>query len=289
MVRKSRRSRRPRWSSLTAVQYVLLAVVVVVADAPLAWLVLTAVKPEAEIIAYPPTILPKSLTTVNFSLLFATVPIGTYLINSGVVAFVTMVATVVFGTVAAYSLARFESLVPHLKSLGQLSLVAYMVPPILLVVPISQIFVNLGLANSLGALVVVYTAIHLPFTLWILRSYFLGISVELEEAAMVDGCTRFGAFLRVVLPQAVPGIISAGILTFNGAWQEYLFASVLLIGDPKTWTLSLGQSQLIGPSQPITFGVLMAGSILMTVPVILLFALAQRQLVGGLTQGAVKG
>ncbi|MEU5103093.1 MULTISPECIES: carbohydrate ABC transporter permease [unclassified Streptomyces] len=266
-------------------QYVCLAVIVVVADLPLVWIVFTAVKPDTEIVAYPPTLYPHELTFQNFTNLFAISDFGTYLANSAVVSLAATAATVVLGTLAAYSLSRFT--LPGLRWVGELSLFAYMVPPILVLVPMAQLVNRLGLANDRTALVVLYTATLLPFALWTLRSYFHGLTVELEEAAMVDGCTRFGAFLRVVVPQALPGIIATAVFTFNAAWSEYLFSATLMT-DPENLTLSPGLALLMDQTGVYSWGVLMAAAVIVVLPVVVLFAFVQKFLVGGVGQGAVK-
>jgi multiple sugar transport system permease protein len=264
----------------------LLVIVLAVADLPLLWIILTAFKPDSEIIAFPPTIIPTQVTLENFTNLFLISPFGSYLTNSLIVATATTVLTVVLCTVAAYSLTRFRF--RFLRGIGELSLFAYMIPPILILVPIAQVLTGLRLGNNLAALVILYTATLLPFALWVLRSYFHGITVELEQAAMVDGCTRFGAFIRVVIPQAVPGLISTAVFTFNAAWSEYLFASTLMTA-PTSLTLSPGLALLMDQTGVYSWGVLMAGSVIVVMPVVILFILAQKQLVGGLSEGAVKG
>jgi len=267
-------------------QYALLAAVIVVADLPLAWILITALKPDTEIAAYPPTLIPAQVTLENFENLFRISKFGTYLVNSLIVASFTTVLTVVLGMFAAYAFTRFRF--RFLRGLGEVSLFAYMVPPILILVPIAQIMTGLRLANNLLALVVLYTATLLPFALWVLRSYFHGITVELEQAAMIDGCTRFQAFIRVVVPQAIPGLIATAVFTFNAAWSEYLFASTLMT-SPQSLTLSPGLALLMDQTGVYSWGVLMAASVIMTLPVIVLFIIAQKQLVSGFGEGAVKG
>jgi multiple sugar transport system permease protein len=284
--RLARPRRVRRFGPFRAGQYVLLALVLAVADLPLLWIVLTAFKADQEIVAFPPTIIPEQFTLENFQNLFLISPFGAYLTNSLIVAVTTTALTVVLGMFAAYSLTRFRF--RFLRGVGELSLFAYMVPPILVLVPIAQILVGLKLSNNLVALIVLYTATLLPFALWVLRSYFHGITVELEQAAMVDGCTRFGAFIRVVVPQAVPGLISTAVFTFNAAWSEYLFASTLMT-TPTSLTLSPGLALLLDQTGVYSWGVLMAGSVIVVVPVVALFIIAQKQLVGGLGAGAVKG
>jgi len=278
---RTSRRRRPRLGL-----YALLALTIIATDAPLVWMFLSSLKPDTENAAYPPTILPKTVTLANYENLFQISQFGTYLRNSFLVASAATLVTIVVGLTAAYSLSRFRFW--FLRGLGELSLFAYMIPPILILVPIARIITGLGLGNNLLALVILYSATLLPFALWVLRSYFNGIPLDLEHAAMIDGCTRFGAFYRVVVPQALPGIISTGIFTFNAAWSEYLFASTLMTSPSKT-TLSPGLALLFDQTGVYSWGVLMAGSVLVTVPVILLFIVAQRQLVEGFGEGALKG
>jgi multiple sugar transport system permease protein len=228
------------------------------------------------------------LTLESFQKLFTSSPFETYLANSALVSSSATLLTVVMGTIGAYAFARFEQRFLFLRVLGWLSLLAYMLPSILLVVPIAVIVSWFGLANSLAALVLIYSATLLPFALWILRSYFSGVAVHLEEAAMIDGATRFGAFYRVVVPLAVSGVISVAVFIFNAAWGEYLFASIL-ISDPSRLTLSLGLTNLLVQGEVFSWGELMAGAVVTTVPVVVLFAIAQRQLVTGLGEGAVRG
>jgi ABC-type glycerol-3-phosphate transport system permease component len=284
--RLTTRRRRRRIRPFRIFLHALLVVVVVVADFPLAWILATALKPDQEIAQYPPTLIPNTFTLDNFENLFRISPFGSYLTNSIIVSSGATILTVVLGTLAAYSFARFHYRFLH--GIGELSLFAYMVPPILVLVPIAQVIVSLGLANNLASLMILYTAILLPFALWVLRSYFLGYTLDLEQAAMVDGCTRFGAFWRVVIPQAMPGLISTAVFTFNAAWSEYLFASTLM-STPKTLTLSPGLALLLSQTGVYSWGILMAASVIVVLPVIFLFIIAQRQLVSGLGAGALKG
>lgn len=253
---------------------------------PLLWIVLTAFKPDSEIVAFPPTIIPKQVTLENFENLFRISAFGSYLTNSLTVATATTILTVTLGMFAAYAFTRFRF--RFLRGVGELSLFAYMIPPILVLVPIAQILTGARLSNNLLALIILYTATLLPFALWVLRSYFYGITIELEHAAMVDGCSRFGAFIRVVVPQAVPGLIATSVFTFNAAWSEYLFASTLMT-SPKMLTLSPGLALLLDQTGVYSWGVLMAGCVIVVAPVVVLFVIAQRQLVGGVGEGALKG
>jgi multiple sugar transport system permease protein len=255
-------------------------------DAPLLWMVLSSLKPDSENAAYPPTFLPRTWTLTSFADLFRVSDFGTYLQNSLFLAATATSVTLILATLASYSLTRFR--LRFVQFVGEVALFAYLIPPILLLVPIARLVAFAGLANNQLALLVIYTANMLPFGLWVLRAHFQGIAAELEGAAMIDGCGRFGAFVRVVIPQAVPGLISAGVFTFNASWSEYLYASTLLNSAEKM-TLSPGLALLMDQTGVYSWGVLMAGSVIMVAPVIALFAIAQHQLVGGRAEGAIKG
>jgi multiple sugar transport system permease protein len=276
---------RPRAAIRRLLLHALLVVAVGIAALPLLWMLLSSLKPDSENTAYPPTIVPRTWTLASYGALFNVSDFGSYLRNSSVLAISTTALTLVLATLTAYAITRFR--LPGLRLTGELALFAYMIPPILLLVPIARIVTGLGLANTATALVLVYTSHLVPFALWILRAHFQAIPVELEHAAMVDGCTRFGAFLRVIIPQATPGLISTGIFTFNAAWAEYLYASTLLNSGNKM-PLAAGLALLMDQTGVYSWGMLMAASALVTLPVIALFLVAQKQLVSTWSEGAVK-
>lgn len=278
--------RRRRLRPLRFVQYVMLAVVLLVSAGPLVWVVINAIRPDAEIAAYPPTLVPDTLTADHFVALFTLYDFGTYVLNSFAISLAATVFVLIFGTLAAYAMARFNFRI--IRAVGELSLVAYLIPPILVLVPVTQILFGSGLGDNRIALGVLYTATLIPFALWILRSYFQGFTVDIEEAAMIDRCTRFGAFVRVVLPQAVPGLVSTGIFTFNAAWSEYLFASTLMTTNSKL-PANAAIFLLMGHMGTESWGLLMAAAVTMVAPVVILFIFAQRWLVSGLGDGAVRG
>lgn len=280
-----------RWAGVSralgrAGQYVLMVVLVLLMSLPLFWMFISSMKPDSESMSYPPTILPETWTFEAYRNLFTVSAFGTYLRNSIIVASISTVAVIAIALCAAYALSRFNFRL--LRGLGEISLFAYMIPPILLLVPIARIVSNLGLANNLAALTLIYTASQLPFGLWILRSYVNGIAIDLEQAAMVDGATRFMAFRHVVIPQTWPGIISTAVFTFNASWSEYLFASTLMT-SPSRVTLSPGLTLLLNQTGVYSWAMLMAGSVVMVLPVILLFIVAQKRLVSGMGEGALKG
>ncbi len=268
---------------LSVVMWLMVLVMVI----PLLWALLTSFKPDQETLRYPPTILPHMWTVTGYRELFKVLPFAQYYWNSLVAAGVTAVGTILLTSTAAYSMTRFRSRAAD--TAGLIGLVAYMLPGILIVVPVFTVLHDLRQVDSLPAVIVLYIAYFTPFGLWQLRSYFAGIPIDLEESAMVDGATRLEAFYLIILPQALPGIIATGIFTFSVAWNEYLFASLLLF-SPQNQTLSAGLATvLVGTFDIYSWSILMAGAVLMTLPILVIFMFVQRYLVSGLGGGAVKG
>lgn len=254
---------------------------------PLLVIAFTSVKPDSETMGYPPTILPHTLTAQPYFDVFKILPFGQFFMNTVRVSAVSSLLTVLLSATAAYSMTRFRFFATDVMS--AFGLAAYMLPGILVILPVLKIVFAFHALDSTTALIVVYTAYFLPFSMWQLRSYFAGIPRELEDAALVDGATRLEAFFLIVLPQALPGLIATWILAFSVAWNEYLFASLILY-TPANQTLSAGISHvLVGQLDLYSWGDLMAAAVLMTVPVVLVFVFLQRGLVTGLGGGAVKG
>jgi multiple sugar transport system permease protein len=266
--------------------YILLVSIVLSMAFPLFWMTLSSFKPDKENYGYPPTFLPHIWTLENYLGLLKRTAFGLWFRNSLMVSLVTTFTAIVISSLAAYSLSRFRY--RFFEAFARVILFAYMVPNILLVIPIFKIVWSLRMGNTLQSLLLVYNAFLIPYGLWTLRSYFAGIPHEIEEAALIDGATRWKAFYSVVLPQALPGIISTALFAFHVAWNEYLYASVLLWASSKM-TLSAGVATLIGETEMYSWGVLMAAGVLVTVPVIFLFSFLQQYLIAGWGGGAVKG
>ena len=186
----------------------------------------------------------------------------------------------------AYSLVRFAY--PGRETLASLVLFTYLLPSVVLISPLYLMLVSIGLANTLASLVIAYTTFALPYALWLLRSFMAGIPQDLESAAMVDGASRMGAFVDVVLPQALPGIISTALFTFILAWNEYLYALVLVNSD-EARPLTTGVMTMLISAFNIEWSLLMAASVLMSVPLIIIFAFFQRHLTSSFGAGGVKG
>jgi multiple sugar transport system permease protein len=246
---------------------------------------LSAFKAESELMRYPPTIMPDRWTVRNFIEFFDATSFHVAMFNSGLIAATTTVLAMAVAAPAAYVLARFHNRL--FEGIARLFIYTYMIPAILLVLPMYKIFFSLGLGNNLWALTPIYTALVLPLMLWTLRSFFAGVPVELEDAAMIDGATRFQAFWKVVVPQAVPGMIATGIVAINIGWSEYLFAATLLT-SPDNMTISPRLASFMGRGL-YNWGWLMAGALAVTGPLIIVAAFMQRYLIAGWGAGSLKG
>ena len=253
---------------------------------PLFWLISTALRPDTELFLRPPNLLPKTYTVDNFTKLLFETPFLLYFRNSAIVAVVTTAFVIVIAVFAAYSLSRFRSRFGAVVE--RAILVTYLLPSVVIFLPIYLALSGMGLANTLTGLVVAYTTFALPFAIWLLRSFVDSVPVEIELAAMVDGASRIGAFVDVVLPQLLPGIISTALFTAILAWNEYLYALILTSSD-SVKTLPPGVMTLLTSSYHIEWGMLMAASVMMSAPVILAFAFLQKHLTRGFGAGAVKG
>lgn len=209
-----------------------------------------------------------------------------FLLNSALVSLGTVALTLLASVPGAYAVSRLRFF--GRRQVNALFLAVYLFPATLLAVPLFVIFARLGLSSSLVGLAVVYVAQTVPVSVYMLKNYLVTVPVSVEEAAALDGCTRLQAVRKVVLPLAVPSLMATGLYVFMIAWNEFLFALLFLAADPERWTVSLGLAQLAdGVEVPKT--VLMAGSVVLTIPVVLLFFAAERLLTEGLTGGADKG
>jgi len=252
---------------------------------PLLWMLSTALKPSGEIFATPPTLVPVKSTLENFTRLFAETSFLTYFRNSVVVSFATVLLTLSVSAAGAYGLTR--CVFPGREKVAGLILMTYMFAPIMIIIPFYILVKRLGLVNTHLALVLSYTTFCLPFCLWLLRSFFQSIPLELEEAALVDGAGLGRAVWYVVLPLALPGIIAAGIFTFILAWNDFLFALVLITSE-ELKTLPVGVNDLFNATI-VDWGMIMAAGVVITVPTIAFFVAVQRYLIQGWGAGGVKG
>jgi multiple sugar transport system permease protein len=263
---------------------VLLLVVLVVAI-PIAWMALTSFKSNAEI-GQEGTILPADWTLDNYHRLFAQRYFGSYIRNTLLVCAASVLVSLVLGSVAAYSLARFRLWGRLERRLGFGILTARILPPLVIVVPIFLLALKVGLLNSRLGLVIVYTAFNVSFVVWMMESFFREIPIDLEEASMVDGSSRMTAFRRIVLPLAAPGLVATSIFAVIVTYNEFLIALVLT-STPTAQTVPVGASTLIGRIS-IDVGAMAAAGIVAAIPIMVFAVIVQRHLVRGLTLGAVK-
>ncbi len=230
------------------------------------------------------------ISFVNYVDMWKNVDFGLYLRNSFIICGLAMIFAMLFATMAAYALARFDF--PGSQALSMAILATQMVPGIMFLIPIYSNFVKFSemtgipIKGTYWGMIFIYAVFFIPFSIWILRGFFAAIPVELEEAARIDGCSPFQVFWHVVLPLAVPGIIATGVYTFLTAWDELIFAWVLTSGD--TMTIPVGIRNFVGNYQN-RFDLIMAAATVATIPVMILFFLLQKYIVKGLTAGAVKG
>lgn len=264
--------------------YVMLLVAVVIVLFPIYWMIMTSLKLPREIYREP-SLWAQVFTIANYRILLEDKGFLLNIRNSFLVAGTVTVISVLISSLAAYSLSRFRYRFRGL--IGRIILFAYLTPTSLLFIPLSILMAKLQLGNSLHGLILVYLTFSLPLGTWLLQGYFRSVPRELEEQGMIDGLSRLGALLRIVIPLSAPGIAAVAIFTFTSAWNELLLALVLITSEGLR-TAPLGLNYLI-TSDVLPWGPLMAGAVLSSLPLMILYFLAQRFMVQGMTAGAVKG
>ena len=269
------------------VLWVGLAALTLFAMLPFVWVFLASFKTRAELYATPIVYLPAALSAANYVEAWTSklTPFSRFFANSLWVSSVTMVATTLVSILAGYALARFRF--AGRQTFLLIFLATQMFPAVLLIAPLLSQWYALGLIDTYQALIYSNFSFTVPFTVWMLVGYFESIPIELEESAMLDGCNRFGALCRVVLPLAAPGVAATAIFAFVASWSELLFA-ITFTSQTEMRTLSAGLLFMVGQYE-IQWGQLSAGVIISTVPVAILFTYLQRHLIQGLSAGAVKG
>jgi multiple sugar transport system permease protein len=250
---------------------------------PFGWLLISSFETRAQLFSRPPTWFPTSLYLDNYQKILSDPTLLLSLRNSTIVAGFTTLLALILGSLAAYAFARLK--VPGRDRLFVLILASQMLPGIAILVPLYVTMRTLGLIYTYQGIVLVYLSFNLPYVIWLLRAFFVSIPPEIEEAARVDGCSRLGAFIRVVLPLSAPGFVSTGIFAFIGAWNEYLIASVMTNNATKTFPVRM--AQFIG-EEWTAYEHMFAAAVLGTIPVLVLVVIFQRYIIRGLTEGAVK-
>ncbi|GAA4926461.1 sugar ABC transporter permease [Actinoplanes utahensis] len=281
-VNKPRRGRRGIGASIGL--HATLIVASLIAIGPIAWVVLSSFKPGYAVNSTEITLI-KDPTVANYEYVLFETNFPSWFLNSVIVAALTMLIGIFFSATTGYALSRFNF--PGRRSLMLVFLVTQMFPVSILIVPIYTIMANLGLINTLPALVIAYLTIAVPFCAWMLKGYFDSIPTSLDEAAALDGCGPFRIFWRVILPLARPAIAVTGFYAFLTAWGEVAYASAFIQTDDK-YTLSYGLQQFV-PQFNAQWEYLTAAAVLVTIPAGIVFLFAQKHLVSGLTAGGTKG
>ena len=260
-------------------------VLLIVAAFPLFWMLSTSLKPSAEIFATPPRLVPAHPTLENFRRLFTDTSFLRFFENSAIVSLATVALTLTVSSLGAYGLTRFRF--AGREKVAGLILTTYMFAPVMIIIPFYILVKQFGLVNTRLALVLSYTTFCLPFCLWLLRAFFSSIPLELEEAALVDGADRGRAVWYVVLPLALPGLIATAIFAFILAYNDFLFALVLITSE-ELKTLPVGVNDLFNATI-VDWGMIMAAGVMITAPAVAFFAAVQRYLVQGWGAGGLKG
>ncbi|RIK33312.1 MAG: ABC transporter permease [Chloroflexi bacterium] len=292
-VAQRRRAARLRRVAASALTHGAIWILLAFAIFPFYWAIASALKPFDQLYTLTPTFWPKQITFDNFRALMHQSIFMQTLRNSIIVAILTPLVSIVITSMTAYSLARFRY---RFKDAITISLVvSQMLPGVLLVIPLFVIMrqlqdlLHIRLINSYTGLIIGFATFSVPFCTLFLRGFFSSFPVELEEAALIDGCNRLQAFLRVVLPLSIPGVLTVGLFAFILAWNDLLFAMVITQG-PAAMTVAVHISQLVTSQVSNTnYALLLAEGIVITIPVVVVFVLLQRYLIAGLTAGAIKG
>lgn len=252
---------------------------------PFVWMVSTSLKDKTEMFSAQPTLFPKVVTWENYRSMWVDYNFAPYLKNSLIVAVSTTLISLLVATFLAYGISRFKF--RGKKVVFNLLILTQMFPLPLLIITIYVVFARLGLIDSRAGLIISYCTFAIPFATMMLKSYFDGLPLELEEAAAIDGCNPFSTIFRVVIPLSAPSIAAMGLFSFILAWQEFMM-SLTLIRSPALRTLPVGITLMVG-FRDIMWGPLMAGTVVVTLPVVALFIYFQKYLITGMTMGAVKG
>jgi multiple sugar transport system permease protein len=280
----ARRGRR--WTRAVLLYLPLLGLLVFLL-APFYWMIITSFKPDSEL--YTSSISPLLVwhpTLDHFQKLFAETPFFNWTKNSLIVSFLSTAIALAFGVPAGYAMARLRF--RGAQVISTVIFATYLVPGTLLFIPMYQVVDTLGLLNTRWALVLVYPTFLTPFISWLMSGYFKSIPVELEDSARVDGTSRFGAMCRIAIPLATPGILSAGIFAFTASWNEFLYA-LTLVTDNDQRTLPLGIVTALVNFDAYPWGQLMAGALLGSIPIAIIYSFFVEHYATGLTAGAVKG
>lgn len=265
--------------------HIVLIIICLLLNFPIIWIITTSFKGSKEALQFPPTLLPEKVYFENYKFVWTDMKFSRYFFNSIYVSGMTVFVTLIIGTFAGYAFARLR--IRRKQQLLISILFFRMLPPILFIIPLFFLIQKIGLFDRLEGVVLSITTISLPFAVWMMKNYFETIPRELEEAATIDGCSRFQAFYLIILPLARPGIAATAVFCFLAAWNEFMFANTLIHSEAKR-TLVVALYAYISDFL-IKWNNLMTASILIMIPVIIFFFLIHKNLVSGISAGSVKG
>jgi ABC-type glycerol-3-phosphate transport system permease component len=265
--------------------YAVLVVICIFSLFPIIWAIGTSFKNRNQIYALPPEWLPNPITLGNYINVIINSEMPRFFMNTAIISVGATLISLTIGIMAAYGFSRYKF--PGAKTLLWSILFTRILPRVTLIIPFYIILKNLRLVNTYPGLILVYLMVVMPISVWLLKGFFDNVPREIEEAAVVDGCSSINLLLRIVIPISLPAIVAVGMYTFILAWNEFLFA-LLMTTDAKTRTISVALAFYIDETG-IHWGPLMAASVLMSIPAAIVFSISQRHLVRGLSEGAVKG
>lgn len=264
--------------------HIYLIILSIISVFPFIWILLCSVKTNIELTSYPTNLLPKNFTLDNFIHVIKDLEFSKNIVNSVIIALFTTTNAIIISSMAAYGIVRFF---PKLgKIMSKALITTYLFPPILLAIPYSLVMAKFGLVNTRIGLVIVYLSFSVPYAVWMLVGFFKTVPIEIEEAARVDGANKFQVFISIVLPLVAPGIVATAIYTFINAWNEFLYA-LILINSAEMMTVSVKFRSLQG-AEILNWGDMMAASTLVVVPSVIFFILIQKNIAKGLTEGSIK-
>jgi len=263
----------------------LLVVLLVWTLLPFYWMIATSLKADREIYGFEATLYPHRPTLAAYGRLFATTPFMKYVRNSTIIAVGNTLLSLAFGCLGAYALARLRF--PGRSLIARGLVVTYLVPPALLFIPLFAVMSTLRLIDTHQGLILAYLSFSVPFSTWLLMGYFRSVPLELEEAALVDGCSRLGSLVRIILPMSLPALAVVTFFSFTQSWNEFLYANVF-VNSVEVRTITTGLSLFV-VEDVFFWGPMMGASVLSTLPPLVMYLIFQRWVVKGLTLGAVKG
>jgi len=269
--------------------YLLITIILFFTLSPFIWTIISSISNSEELISTPVHLIPKKPTFERYIRVFSSndpqaIVFRKGMINSIIVSIGTTILCLIIGTFAGYAFARLNF--PKKDVTLQFFLFTNMLPPIVIVIAVYFIVNKIKLDDSVFSLILVYSSFIAPFIIWMMRVFFLSVPKELEEAAMIDGCSRIGSFFRVMIPLSLPGLVANGILSFLMAWEEFFFALILTSNNAKTLTVAIAE---FTAKQYVDYGMMTTGGVLGAIPPVIVTLIFGRYIIKGLTAGAVKG